>query len=681
MANDPYKYFRIEAQELVEALTHGVLDLEKGHGDAESLARLLRYAHTLKGAARVVKQPRIAELSHSMEEILARSRDNPRSIGPDQIRQLLAHVDGISAELATLNPPAAAPAEAQLTDQTPGAEPVDERFETVRVGVQDMDALLRTVSELRVQMSGLSRQARGLRQTARVANELAVAPEARTVEQLAEALKDIQRTVSAILDRSDRELGELYEQAVAMRLVPADSVFGLLERTARDAAESTGKQVVFESSGGEIRLDARGLRLLRDALVQLVRNAVTHGVEAPAQRAAAGKPQAGRVQIAVERRGDRAIFICVDDGNGIDVARVRQVVLERKLVTPAQAEQLTPTDATALLLRGGITTSRHVSQLAGRGIGLDVVRETVSALHGSVTAQTQPGKGTRIELSVPVQVESQEVLHVQAGDCVVSLPRQGVTQVIRVTADDVAQSPEGQSILCGNQAVRFVPLASLMQRQGSPLPPALSALVLESSSGIAAIGVEHVLGVERVVSRSLPDVLGDMTTIGGAFLDSEGNPQLVLSVDGLVQAVLSGSGVGVETAVAHRPPLLVIDDSLTTRMLEQGILESAGYEVDTASSGEEALEMARHRRYGAFVVDVEMPGMDGFTFIQTARSEPDLSAVPAIVVTSRDSAEDRARGDRAGAKAYIVKSAFDEELLLKIIGKLVGSPAGRQVEP
>jgi two-component system, chemotaxis family, sensor kinase CheA len=673
MSADPYKYFRSEARELLEALTRGVLDLEKGRGDSELVSRLLRQAHTLKGAARVVKQARIAELSHSTEEVLAGFREHPASASAERIRELLASIDGMSEQLTGLAEAASAqapqaPARAPETHAR-ASEPADEQLESVRIEIKEMDALLRTASELGVQLTGLSRQARSLDPALRLVGRLGE-PAAGAGGQLERSLGESYRAISAMLERSHRYLQALQERASAMRLVQANSLFPLLERTARDAAEATGKTVVFEGSRGDVRLDAHGVGLLRNALVHIVRNAVAHGVELPHERAAAGKPPTGSVRIRVERRGDNVVFVCSDDGKGIDVDRVKQVMLARGLMTRAQAAQLTSASAATLLLRGGVTTTQGVSQIAGRGIGLDVVREAVAALNGSVAAWSEPGKGTSIELSVPVMVWSQEVLHLQAGGAVVSVALRGVRHTVRLARADIAQSPEGQSIRFGAQAVRFMPLVRLLHGP-EPLGASLSALILESGTRIAALGVDRLLGIEHVTVRAMPEIVGATPLIGGAFLDSDGHPQLVLSVAGVIEAIQS-AGAAAEPLSVRRSPLLVIDDSLTTRMLEEGILESAGYEVDTAASGEEALEKARQRRYGAFIVDVEMPGMDGFTFIQTARAEPELSAVPAIMVTSRDTADDRARGERVGAKAYIVKSAFDEQLLLNTVRELVG---------
>jgi two-component system chemotaxis sensor kinase CheA len=272
-------------------------------------------------------------------------------------------------------------------------------------------------------------------------------------------------------------------------------------------------------------------------------------------------------------------------------------------------------------------------------------------------------------MAVPIIVWSQQVLHLQAGRATVSIALRGVRHTARLTPADIAHAPDGQSVRFGDRSVRFAPLGRLLQGT-APVAPSFSALILEAEDRLAALGVDRVLGIEAVTVRALPEILGALPLISGAFLDSDGHPQLVLSIEGVVDAIHS-SEAGAEAVPARRPPLLVIDDSLTTRMLEEGILSTAGYEVDTAASGEEGLEKARKRRYGAFIVDVEMPGMDGFGFIEHIRAEPELSDTPAIMVTSRDAAADRARGERLGAKAYIVKSAFDEKLLLATLRELV----------
>jgi two-component system chemotaxis sensor kinase CheA len=242
---------------------------------------------------------------------------------------------------------------------------------------------------------------------------------------------------------------------------------------------------------------------------------------------------------------------------------------------------------------------------------------------------------------------------------------------MRIAAGEISMASPGMSILHGGKAVPFVPLAKTLDGARLPAGRNWTAVVVAGSPGAAAFGVERLLGTARVVVRPLPEHAHATAIVAGACLDAEGNPQLVLDPDGLVTEAHRFDNAAFEPPSPRRP-VLVIDDSLTTRMLEQSILESAGYEADVALSGEEGLERARRKRYALFLVDVEMPGMDGFTFVTHVRSDPALRDIPAVLVTSRAAAEDRQRGRDVGAQGYIVKSEFNQAELLAMIGALMG---------
>jgi two-component system, chemotaxis family, sensor kinase CheA len=378
------------------------------------------------------------------------------------------------------------------------------------------------------------------------------------------------------------------------------------------------------------------------------------------------------VTLEVRRRGNRVSFACRDDGRGVDLEAVRRVAQRRGLLS-AETQQLGPEDVLRLLLKGGISTSGTVTEVSGRGIGLDIVREAANRLGGEVSVRTEARTGTTLEIAVPVSLSSLDALVVEAGDQAAAIPLDAVRRTVRVSAADVVRTAEGESILFDGKVIPFAPLAHPLcaRTTASPTPRAWSAVVVESGGALAAVGVDRLLGTENVVLRPLPKLTPADPLMAGASLDAEGNPQVVLAPQALVAAV-HHLGTEVEAAPALRPPILVIDDSLTTRMLEQSILELAGYEVDLATSGEEALEKARRRRYALFLVDVEMPGMDGFAFITQTRADPELRKVPAVLVTSRSSPEDRQRGETVGAQAYIVKSEFDQTALVERIRTLVG---------
>jgi len=689
MAKDPYRYFRIEARELVDGLVRGVLEMEKGASGREPVARLLRLAHTLKGAARVVKQPSIAELAHALEGQLEPHREG-QPIARPGIDALLRLLDGVAAALQQLeveNPAQAASAPhagaaASLPGQSPAPEraggptetarnaanPLQERpaaieaapqkaahqlperlepLQTVRVELGEMDALLQGVSEAGVQLSSLRARVARLGE--------------KTQQSLGTAVEHVERELLQVRDAADR-----------LRLLPIGTLFGPLDRAVRDAARSLDRDVSLRTVADESRLEAQVLSKLGEALLHIVRNAVAHGIEPADERRARHKSAAGEIEIAASRRGGHLRVTCRDDGRGIDVAAVRAAAVSRGLVPPDDARALDLDSAVELLLRGGLSTTQVADATSGRGVGLDVVRTVMSELRGKVAVRSRPGAGTEVELSVPLSLSSVTALQVEAGGLAVSIPLSSVPRVLRIPGlapGAVARSELRASIEHEGASVPLLPLWQALRR-AAPGRGALVVLVRHEQQ-LTAVQVDRLLGSADVVVRPLPAMQSD-PLVSGASLDADGNPCLLLSPAGLTAAARADWPANAAPAQPARQPILVIDDSLTTRMLEQSILESAGYEVELATSAEEGLEKARVRRYGLFLVDVEMPGIDGFEFVARTRADPMLRETPAMLVTSRGSPEDKRRGAEAGAHAYFLKGEFDQSRLLQSIRELLG---------
>jgi two-component system chemotaxis sensor kinase CheA len=712
MAKDPYQYFRVEARELLDGLTQGILQLEKGPCDPpfEGVARLLRLAHTLKGAARVVKQPRIAERAHKIESILTTHRESELPLTKAQGSELLLLLDEISSHLSEIS--SLAPASAESTPMLSGtSDPTrltaEAPLETLRVEIQEMDSLLHTLTEADVKLGAMRK---GIGATARLRDltsllldllvvlsgekrdEVAAASGLARARFLAEELRSgldhFQRSLVVDLERVDGAFIEMRDVTHRLRLIPAQSVFASLSRSVRDAAQTLGKRVAFDTNGGEIRLDANVLASLRDALMHVVRNAVTHGVESEAERIVLGKPLTGQVRLEVLQRRSKVAFVCTDDGRGIDVEAVRKAAIHRGLVTEAEAKALSTDQVIALLGSVGavgLTTANEVTELSGRGIGLDVVRATLLQLKGEMRILSEPGRGVRVEVQVPVSIAAMQGLVVEAGGARVAIPLHAVQQTLRIRDAEVARSAEGDSILHAGKVVPFLSLDLMLRRSGSGSggpyfgnrvkPVIWSAVVVQAEGRCVALGVERLLGATSIVMRGLPGVVEADPVIAGASLDAEGTPQLVLDPAGLVASAERSRGETFNADVeAHTQlrPILVIDDSLTTRMLEQSILEAAGYQVELAVSAEDGLIKAHDHRYSLFIVDVEMPGMDGFGFVAQTRADPQLRDIPAILVTSRDAVDDRLRGQQVGASAYVIKGEFDQMQLLQTIRTLIG---------
>jgi two-component system, chemotaxis family, sensor kinase CheA len=467
------------------------------------------------------------------------------------------------------------------------------------------------------------------------------------------------------------------ESANFLRLLPASAIFAPLERAARDAAHSLGKEVRFKAFGGSIRLDAHVLAGLREALLHIVRNSVAHGIESPDGRRVARKDSIGVIELRIEPRENDVAFSCRDDGDGIDVDAIRSTAVQRGLLSPSAAAALDLDGAIRLILRGGMTTKTSVDGISGRGIGLDAACEAAARLKGRLDLRSEPGAGTTIEIRVPVSLSALMALEVESANTIAAIPVSSIRQTIRISAADIARSVESDTILFDGEPIPFLPLntALLASAASSALDSkrlAWPAVIVESSAGRAAIAVDRLRAAANIVVRPLPHSAKANRMIRGASLNAEGDPQLVLDPEALVAHARRAPARNSEAAPKKRACVLVIDDSLTTRMLEQSILESAGYEVEVATSAEEGLEKARARPYGLFLVDVEMPGMDGFEFVSRTRADARLGKVPAILVTSRNAPEDRRRGEQSGASAYIVKGEFDQNYLLRMTRELVG---------
>jgi two-component system chemotaxis sensor kinase CheA len=682
MAQDRYKYFRIEARELVDELGKGVLALEKEGSDAELVARLLRLAHTLKGAARVVKQGAIADLAHAVEDAIAPMRDDRAALPHEAASAVLELLDRVTVHLGALAAPEPPPA-SDTRDQPTQAP--DEPLPLARSDDDELDGLVEGVNEARFHVAAFERAVDAVERSRHVIDllrsELASprglrhdrsAPKALAlVDELSSLATGLGRQLAVAVEGIDRELGQVREAAQRIRLSPVGSMFTALERTARDAALSLGKRVTVVCRGSEVRLDAQVLAIVQRALLQAVRNAVAHGIEPPAEREANGKDPEGQVLVAVLRRGDRVTFRCSDDGRGVDLNAVRAAAERRGLLRDAAA-RLDAQGLTRLLLGGGISTAPVVTGVAGRGVGLDVVREAATQLGGEVHIATRGNAGTTLEMVVPVSLTSLEALVVEAGGQTAAIPLDAVRRSLRLTPSDVAESADGASIVYEGNVIPFLPLARSLTPglRDNSQRRAWSAVVVSGERSLAAVGVDRLRGAENVVWRSLPPLAMADPIVMGASLDARGDPQMVLDPERLVAAAGRPRATRPE-APPRRAPILVIDDSLTTRMLEQTILESAGYDVEVAASAEEAFDKATKADFGLFLVDVEMPGMDGFTFIERSRADVRMRGVPAILVTSRAAPEDQARGKAVGASAYIVKSEFDQRELVALIDRLV----------
>jgi two-component system chemotaxis sensor kinase CheA len=625
----------------------------------------------LKGAAQVVRREDMAGAAHRLETLLDTLGHSPAA--PGALESSLS----IAAEMtARIGSTASAPGP-KTTPAVSVRAHADPEIETLRIDLHELDRLLQSVNESVIVASGirgifvLLERARDLaamvggRQSS-AANTTRAAHAEVLADEIGDVIEEARRELEAATDHVQRELEEIRAQTESLRLVRAESIVDVLRRSVEAVSAASGKSARFESHGEDLEVDAHLLIAARDALIQMARNAVAHGIEDTADRVAAGKPARGTVRADFRREGSRTVFSIQDDGRGIDFEALRTLAVKRGWLSANQAVNASEQELTHFLLRPGVTTASAPNVLAGRGIGLDLVRDAVARLKGELRISAEAGKGTIVEMHVPASLNSVSVLMVKAAGMVVGLPRDVVTG----TASVASLERLADLYMIKGRALPMASLASVLGREADA--PSV-AIEIAAQPQAFLLGVDGLLGIRQTVIYSLPAHMQAEPWVLGASIEAEGKLRLVLD-PALFASKLEELGrrppsTAAETAAPL--PILVIDDSLTTRMLEQSIFEMEGYTVDLASSAEEALKMAARRRYGLFLVDVEMPGMDGYSFVERTLQTPGLRDTPAILVTSRGSAEDRARGLAAGAREYIVKSEFDQRHLLNRVRELM----------
>jgi two-component system chemotaxis sensor kinase CheA len=485
--------------------------------------------------------------------------------------------------------------------------------------------------------------------------------------------------------------GPLNEEVHRARMLPFAEACEGLDRMVRDLAHAIGKEVELVLEGGAVELDRAVLEGLKDPLRHLVRNAVDHGAETPAQRQAAGKPPQARVRVVAALRGARVEVVVEDDGHGLDLGALRRQARLRGLPEPADDRE-----AVNLVFLPGLSTAPRITDVSGRGVGLDVVKSRLEALHGTVdVAPLTPtplpsgqrgrgeGGGTRFTLTVPLTLTTLRAVLVTAAGQTFAFVGSSVERLVRIGPEE-RKTVAGRPVLArGGPPLPLASLAAVLCRgcDSRGTPPAagakVPAVIVTSGDRRVVFTVDELQAEQEIVVQGLGARVRRLRHVSGATLLASGHVALVLNAASVVRTAL-GSPAGplptAEPASPATPPrkrLLVVDDSVTTRTLEKSILESAGYEVLTAIDGQGAWDILQREGADLVVSDVEMPRMDGFELTRAVRDSKRFRDLPVVLVTSRESEQDKARGLEAGADAYVLKSGFDQRNLLKTIAQLL----------
>jgi len=724
--------FRDESDDHLRVINAALLQYERSdvpEQRQEAIQTAFRAAHSLKGAARAVSLGEVQKLAHAMETVFQHIRDHQYRLSTneadrlyDALDLLKAHLSGDappSADIANQlfaigeqkQPPTAAPVPAPAPAPTevkppapiapvasvapPPASPGrDAGHETIRVSLRKLDDLMAEVGEMLVTRSAATARQADIRAIRRLLDSWAKSwTEIKLVlkRQNSAVLLDMYTAHADLMQtlvdsfaqleqanlRDSASLGiltdNLQDKVRRLRMIPFSSQRLHLERAVRETARQSGKQVHFEIIGEHTELDKQVLETLKAPLLHLLSNAVVHGIESAEERVALGKPPEGYIGLYVQQRGGEVWIHVTDDGRGFDSGRIQAAYQARYGDLPSDESIV------RLAFAAGVSTTTGVDELSGRGVGLDVVNDSVTALHGRVTVNTTLNDGTTITLSVPTSLAITRNLLVRVGEDIYALPLLAVDKLLPI--ENILSIGGRSALKLGDRTIPLVSLAQLLRRTAAPTLTASQnrlALIIAVGDRTLAVSVDDVLTEMELAIKPLTYPMHRVPMVSGVALQASGQPIIVLNPGDFLTAYRSARFDLKPLPVATKPApdepairVLVVDDSITTRTLERNILEAAGYDVITATDGQEALNRLQDNTVQIVISDVEMPNLNGLGLTRAIRSDPRYQDLPVILVTSRERDEDRQEGMVAGANAYIVKRGFDQTELLSIIDQLL----------
>jgi two-component system sensor histidine kinase and response regulator WspE len=491
-----------------------------------------------------------------------------------------------------------------------------------------------------------------------------------------ELAAEMHRDQKLLANEELRDLTQLSEEVQVARMLPLGVLFEEYPRMVRELARELGKEVELKIEGEDTKVDRSVLDALKDPLLHLVRNALDHGLEPRTDRTEAGKPPRGKVTLRARREGERLVLAVEDDGRGLDPARLRTAAVRKGLVALDEAERLSDPQAMDLIFLSGFSSKDAVTDVSGRGVGLDVVRVRMASMAGEVTVDSRPGQGSTFELRVPVSLAVAPLLFVGGADAGVCLSAANVPRVLTVARAGVRPSAGRPGLKVEDQVVPFTTLASVLGAAPERVANEGELVLLVHGRGqTAAVGIDRVLAERVQAVLPLRGLLANYAHLSGATPMADGTLAFVLSA---VHLVASAQGAPVRLSTlprrapeAKRRRILVVDDSPLTRELLSSLLEAVGYDIVTAGDGLEAMDRLGKEAVEMVVSDLEMPNMDGLELTRRVKSHPTLRNLPVIIVTTRGSDQDRKRGMDAGADGYITKGDLVRQDLVDVVSRLL----------
>ncbi|OGW18072.1 MAG: hypothetical protein A3G93_09990 [Nitrospinae bacterium RIFCSPLOWO2_12_FULL_45_22] len=688
------KKFVEETRERLRRVEHDFISLEAEKGNRDILQGVLREVHTIKGSANMLGLKNISTLAHSIEAMLDKEKGGEEGLNPQGMNILYQSIDLLSRMVEviaqdgkeTLDPsdlcaslesaisaekmqPALPPNEMTPTSTYHYLQISD--LETVRINASIIEQLSKISSELRY---WIMREEERYHQLSNLLSPIFQG----LPQELRTSYKKFLENYSEEVVLGDRLIHQLQEEVLAISLIPLAHVFDGLPRAVRDLSQELGKEVELVIEGGEIAIDQRIINQIDAPLIHLVRNAIDHGIEHPEQRRLLGKPPKGKLRVCASQKGNRISIEIEDDGQGIDFPKIQDEIVKKGFLSQEEAASLPEGELLRFIFNPGFTTQSIITEVSGRGIGLDIVRGTVEKLNGTVTLTTERGNGTRCLLNLPFYLALIPSLLFTSGDSTFAIPLSFIEEVVYLDPNKVMSLENRDVISFHGKTIPAAKLTGLLQ-----LPTVQGdgqkyyALIIKHGEQRVGILADKVLEEKDIVIKKLGRYFRATREISGVAGLSNGGVALALNVTAIVEAIIQGlrKGIPLERGKIEETKkgplsLLLAEDSLIVRDLEKNILQMAGYKVETARDGLEALEKLKEQDFDLIITDIEMPRMNGFELVAAVRKDDRHKEIPIIIVTTKEKREDRLRGLEVGADAYMLKSSFDQGEFLAIIEKL-----------
>ncbi len=571
--------------------------------------------------------------------------------------------------------------------------------ESVRVSTESLDGIIKLMGEIVSNQNRLKYSMLEIQNieklTATVADRLSSLPDSsdnpeKIRKKITEPFNELFLQIGAISSRVRDDINmqellthELQDKALKMRMMPLSTIFNTFNRTIRDLSRSVSKNIEFTVEGGETELDKKMIEKLGDPLMHMIRNAIDHGIELPEVRRAKGKPEAGSVNLSANYEGGAVVIKLQDDGAGMSKDKLIKKALEKNLFSEDEVKKMSDKDIYNLVFHPGISTSVSVTDISGRGVGMDVVkRNIVSDLKGSIQIETVYTQGTAFCIRLPLTLSIMSVLLIESAGMIFALSSHSVSEVLRVPKAGLIDVMNRKAIRLREHLIPVVGLDSILKvpgyRPSGEVKKISLVIVLQMGTERLGLIVDSLISEEDMVIKPLPSHLKSNEWVTGIAITGKNELVNVMHIPMLFTAagkIDQSSGFQPQadlTLSIDTAKILVVDDAFETREIEKNILEKNGYTVHVAEDGEAGLAKAKSTRYDLIVTDCDMPKMDGFELTKNLREDQYYRDKPIIIVTGRDKEEDRLKGMKAGADAYIVKGAFDQTILLETVDSLIG---------